>query len=43
MNYGDCPYCNQFLGFFEVPEITPAYCKVECESCGKEVWYNSQE
>lgn len=39
MNFGDCPYCEQFIGFMPVPDKTPAYAKVSCESCGKEVWY----
>jgi len=39
MNFGDCPYCNDFTGFFKVPKKTPCYGKVECESCGKEIWY----
>jgi len=39
MNFGDCPYCNDFTGFFEVPEKTPAFAKVQCQSCGKEIWY----
>lgn len=39
MNFGDCPYCGDFIGFLAVPEKTPAYAKVTCESCGKEIWY----
>jgi len=39
MNFGDCPYCYDFIGFFEVPERTPAYSIVKCESCGKDIWY----
>ena len=39
MNFGDCPYCNDLIGFFEVPERTPAYSIVKCESCGKDIWY----
>jgi transcription elongation factor Elf1 len=39
MNFGDCPYCNKFTGFFKVPDKTPCYAKVKCESCGKEIWY----
>jgi hypothetical protein len=39
MNFGDCPYCNDFLGAFEVPDRTPAYAQVNCQSCGKKVWY----
>ena len=39
MNFGDCPYCDDFTGFFKVPEKTPCYAKVKCESCGKEIWY----
>ena len=39
MNFGDCPYCNNFLGMFEVPDRTSCYSQVECESCGKLVWY----
>lgn len=39
MNFGDCPYCNDFTGFHKVPDKTPCYAKVNCESCGKEFWY----
>jgi len=39
MNFGDCPYCDDFIGLLAIPEKTPAYAKVKCESCGKEVWY----
>ena len=39
MNFGDCPYCDGFIGFFEVPERTPAYAIVKCEWCGKDIWY----
>jgi len=39
MNFGDCPYCNGFTGLFALPEKTPCYAKVKCESCGKEIWY----
>jgi hypothetical protein len=38
MNYGECPYCNDLIGFFE-PEKLSTFAKVECESCGKDVWY----
>jgi len=39
MNFGDCPYCDDFIGLLAIPEKTPAYAKVKCDSCGKEVWY----
>jgi hypothetical protein len=39
MNFGDCPYCDGFIGMLAMPERTPAWAKVECESCGKDVWY----
>ena len=39
MNFGNCPYCDGFLGFFEVPSKTPAYTIVKCELCNKDVWY----
>ena len=39
MNCGDCPYCDGFTGFIEVPDKTPCYAIVECESCGKKIWY----
>ena len=39
MNFGACPYCDKFIGMFEVPDETPAFAKVQCERCGKDVWY----
>ena len=39
MNLGDCPYCNEFLGLFEVPEKAPCYSVVNCQACRKDVWY----
>ena len=39
MNFGDCPYCDGFMGMFEVPDRTPAYAIVQCGECGKDVWY----
>ncbi len=39
MNFGACPYCDKFMGLLRVPEITPAYAKVKCQSCGRDVWY----
>ena len=39
MNFGDCPYCDGFMGMFEVPQKTPAYAIVQCGECGKDVWY----
>lgn len=39
MNLGDCPYCDDFIGFLKVPDKCPAYAIVQCESCGKDIWY----
>jgi len=39
MNFGACPYCDQLMGMFCVPNRTPAYAKVQCSQCGKDVWY----
>jgi hypothetical protein len=39
MNFGECPYCDKFLGLFDMPDSLPTYAKVRCDSCGKEVWY----
>jgi transcription elongation factor Elf1 len=39
MNFGDCPYCNDFTGMFATPDQTPSYAIVKCESCGKDIWY----
>ncbi len=40
MNFGDCPYpgCKGFLQVF-IPDVTPAYTKLDCPECGKPVWY----
>jgi hypothetical protein len=40
MNFGDCPYegCNGLL-FVPVPEHTPAYTQVVCDTCKRPVWY----
>lgn len=40
MNLGDCPYedCDGFLSF-ELPERTPVYAIVECETCNRSLWY----
>jgi len=39
MNFGDCPYCDKFLGLLPCPDKTPAFAKIKCEHCGKEIWY----
>ena len=39
MNFGHCPYCDQFMGMFPVPDVTPVYAIVQCERCGKDTWY----
>ena len=38
MNFGECPYCNGMI-MVSVPEQTPAYAKIKCDECGKDVWY----
>jgi len=39
MNFGACPYCDGFMGMFVTPDNTPVYTIVQCESCGRDVWY----
>lgn len=40
MNIGPCPYDGCTGTFmYEVPESTPAYALLECETCRREVWY----
>lgn len=40
VNFGDCPYENcDGVFFFEVPDKTPAFSKVLCDKCGRNVWY----
>ena len=40
MNLGNCPYddCDGFM-MLEVPERTPCYAEVDCDDCGRVVWY----
>lgn len=40
MNFGDCPYqeCKGFISV-AVPEKTPAFTKITCDECGRELWY----
>lgn len=40
MNIGNCPYndCDSAL-MLEVPERTPAYERLECDGCKREIWY----
>jgi len=40
MNFGECPYddCSGLL-MLEVPRQTPAYVKLDCDDCGRAVWY----
>jgi hypothetical protein len=40
MNFGDCPYDECSGTFFEpVPEKTPVWAKLACETCSRPVWY----
>jgi hypothetical protein len=40
MNHGDCPYegCKGHF-FLPVPDKTPVYRLISCETCGRDVWY----
>lgn len=40
MNIGECPHadCKCVLAL-EVPARTPAYAIVQCDHCGRDVWY----
>ena len=40
MNIGTCPHdgCDEIF-MLEVPEQTPAYALIDCDGCGRKVWY----
>jgi hypothetical protein len=40
VNLGNCPY-DGCAGVFmlETPDRTPVFAKLECETCGRPVWY----
>jgi hypothetical protein len=40
MNIGDCPYddCQGTLAI-DTPDRTPAYALVQCDHCGRDIWY----